>query len=222
MALATFSLLLADMTRLPPAEAIRHYAERGMAREVLARIYGADPVARVLGEDGVRLVSSAKPDPRALPFGKQLQAAREAQGHTQNICAKLILSPQATTSEIAGYEAGDKQLRDKRRIKRLCDYIGVPVADMMPAILEHNARAARMRAIDRAPTRVEIAEKRKPKVKPKAARSRLDLTDAALAEAVEMWRSGLTVAEMSRKTGVPAMIYHRAMPRIRAAAARRG
>jgi len=29
------------MTRLPPAEAIRHYAAHGMAREVLARIYGA-------------------------------------------------------------------------------------------------------------------------------------------------------------------------------------
>ena len=221
MALATFSLLLADMTRLPPAEAIRHYAAHGMAREVLARIYGAEPVARVMGDDELRAATRIV-DPRSLPFGEQLRLARERQRHTQNIAAKIALSPCATTTEIEGYEGGDKQIKDKRRIKRLCDYIGVPVADMMPAILEHNDRAARMRAIYRAPTRVEIAEKRKPKVKPKAARSRLDLTDAALAEAVEMWRSGLTVAEMSRKTGVPAMIYHRAMPRIRAAAARRG
>jgi len=209
------------MTRLPPAEAIRHYARNGMAREVLARIYGAEPVARVLGDDELRAATRVV-NTRSLPFGEQLRLARERQRHTQNIAAKIALSPCATTTEIEGYEGGDKQIRDKRRLKRLCDYIGVPVADMMPAILEHNARAARMRAIDRAPTRVEIAEKRKPKVKPKAARSRLDLTDAALAEAVEMWRSGLTVAEMSRKTGVPAMIYHRAMPRIRAAAARRG
>ena len=71
---------------------------------------------------------------------------------------------------------------------------------------------------ENAPQSVEIAEKRKPKVKPKAARSRLDLTDAALAEAVEMWCQGLTVAEMSRATGVPAHIYHRAVPRIRAKA----
>ena len=205
------------MTRLPPAEAIRHYARNGMAREVLARIYGAEPVARVLGDDELRAATRVV-DPRSLPFGEQLRLARERQRHTQNIAAKIALSPCATTTEIEGYEGGDKQIRDKRRIKRLCDYIGVPVADMMPAILEHNARAARMRAIDRAPTRVEIADKRKPKVKPKAARSRLDLTDAALAEAVEMWCQGLTVAEMSRATGVPAMIYHRAVPRIMAKA----
>ena len=202
------------MTRLPPAEAIRHYARNGMARAYLERIYGAEPVGRVLGDDELRAATRIV-DTRLLPFGEQLRIARERQRHTQNIAAKIALSPCATTTEIEGYEGGDKQIRDKRRIKRLCDYIGVPVADMMPAILEHNARAARMRAIDRAPTRVEIAEKRKPKVKPKAARSRLDLTDAALAEAVEMWRSGLTVAEMSRATGVPAHIYHRAIPRIR-------
>lgn len=47
---------------------------------------------------------------------------------------------------------------------------------------------------------------------PKRSRRR---TDAALAEAVAMWRRGMTVAEMSRATGVPAMIYHRAVPRIR-------
>ena len=205
------------MTRLPPAEAIRHYARNGMAREVLARIYGAEPVARVLGDDELRAATRVV-NTRSLPFGEQLRLARERQRHTQNIAAKIALSPCATTSEIAGYEGGDKQIRDKRRIKRLCDYIGVPVADMMPAILEHNARAARMRAIDRAPTRVEIAEKRKPKKPAVRGRSRIDLTDAALAEAVEMWCQGMTVGDMSRKTGVPAHIYHRAIPRIRAMA----
>lgn len=193
---------------------IRFHAGRGMERHLLERIYGTFAVARVLGTPETAGISA-----RRKTLGERLKAAREALGHTHNAVATILGGARA--DDIDSYEHGTKAIASPHRCRALAKYMGVDIKDFMRDLAEHNekAKAHRQAKTARVMEIISAMPKRLPKPKKKRASTKaMGLTDAAFAEAVEMWRSGFGVTDMARATGVPPHIYHNALPKIRAAA----